>query len=101
MDDNARLHRTRAVHELLESEDIARMDWLAYSPDLNPIEHVWDVMGRCLAVRPHPLKNVHQLKRALREEQARVPQEFIDNLVFSMARRCTATIAVRGNHIPY
>ncbi|GFX20642.1 hypothetical protein TNCV_4269741 [Trichonephila clavipes] len=41
MDDNARSHRTLAVEELLESEDIPRMDWPAYSPDLNPIEHEW------------------------------------------------------------
>ncbi|GFV10014.1 transposable element Tcb2 transposase [Trichonephila clavipes] len=40
MDDNARPHPTLAVQELLESEDITRMDWPAYSPDLNPIEHV-------------------------------------------------------------
>ncbi|GFY32960.1 transposable element Tc1 transposase [Trichonephila clavipes] len=42
MDDNARPHRTLAVEKLLESEDITRMDLPAYSPDLNPIEHVWD-----------------------------------------------------------
>ncbi|GFV50778.1 transposable element Tcb2 transposase [Trichonephila clavipes] len=36
MDDNARPHRTLADEELLESEDITRMDWPAYSPDLNP-----------------------------------------------------------------
>ncbi|GFV38781.1 transposable element Tcb2 transposase [Trichonephila clavipes] len=40
MDDNAQPHRSLAVQELLESEDITRMDWSAYSPDLNPIEHV-------------------------------------------------------------
>ncbi|GFY13564.1 hypothetical protein TNCV_4959341 [Trichonephila clavipes] len=40
MDDNAWSHRTLAVEELLESEDITRMDWPAYSPDLNLIEHV-------------------------------------------------------------
>ncbi|GFT71363.1 transposable element Tc1 transposase [Trichonephila clavipes] len=40
MDDNARPHWTFAVEELLESEDITQMDWPAYSPDLNLIEHV-------------------------------------------------------------
>ncbi|GFY08945.1 uncharacterized protein TNCV_4661371 [Trichonephila clavipes] len=38
MDDNAPCHRTVAVEQLLESEDIERMDWPARSPDLNPIE---------------------------------------------------------------
>ncbi|GFU87851.1 DDE_3 domain-containing protein [Trichonephila clavipes] len=40
MDDNARPHRTNIVDECLQSEDITRMDWSTYSPDLNPIEHV-------------------------------------------------------------
>ncbi|GFW02404.1 hypothetical protein TNCV_1733191 [Trichonephila clavipes] len=40
MDDNAWTHWTLAVEELLKSEDITRMDWTAYSTDLNPIEHV-------------------------------------------------------------
>ncbi|GFV77903.1 DDE_3 domain-containing protein [Trichonephila clavipes] len=40
MDDNAHLHRANIVDECLQSEDIIRMDWPAYSQDLNPIEHV-------------------------------------------------------------
>ncbi|GFW86044.1 transposable element Tc1 transposase [Trichonephila clavipes] len=51
MDDNAPCHRTVAAEQLLESEDIERMDWQARSPDLNPIEHVWDFLGRRLAAR--------------------------------------------------
>ncbi|GFW87401.1 transposable element Tcb2 transposase [Trichonephila clavipes] len=39
MDDNAPCHRTVAAKQLLESEDIERMDWPARSPDLSPIEH--------------------------------------------------------------
>ncbi|GFV57099.1 transposable element Tcb2 transposase [Trichonephila clavipes] len=40
MDDNARPHRANIVDECLQSEDITCMDWPAYSPDSNPIEHV-------------------------------------------------------------
>ncbi|GFX89319.1 transposable element Tcb2 transposase [Trichonephila clavipes] len=57
MDANARSHRTLAVEELLESEDITRMDWPAYSPDLNIIEHVWDALGRRIAARLHHPEN--------------------------------------------
>ncbi|GFW51128.1 transposable element Tcb1 transposase [Trichonephila clavipes] len=46
MDDNVRPHRANIVDECLQSEDITRMDWKAYSPDLNLIEHVWDMLCR-------------------------------------------------------
>ncbi|GFV02296.1 transposable element Tcb1 transposase [Trichonephila clavipes] len=46
MDDNARPHHANIVDKCLQSEAINRMDWLAYSPDLNPIDHVWDMLGR-------------------------------------------------------
>ncbi|GFU38633.1 DDE_3 domain-containing protein [Trichonephila clavipes] len=54
MDDNAPCHRTVAAEQLLESEEIERMDWPARSPDLKPIEHVWDFLGRRLAARTLP-----------------------------------------------
>ncbi|GFY28876.1 transposable element Tc3 transposase [Trichonephila clavipes] len=40
MCDNVRPHRANIVDECLQSQDITRMDWPEYLPDLNPIEHI-------------------------------------------------------------
>lgn len=46
INDNAHPHR---VSETLKSEEIDCMPWPAYSPDLNPIDHAWDALGKCVA----------------------------------------------------
>ncbi|GFV29918.1 transposable element Tcb2 transposase [Trichonephila clavipes] len=99
--DNARPHRSRLVENMLEAETIQRMEFPACSPDLNPIEHVWDMLGRRIAARPRPPATVRDLEIALLEEWNSIPQSLIDNLIASMANRCAAILAVRGDHTPY
>ncbi|GFX97466.1 transposable element Tcb2 transposase [Trichonephila clavipes] len=101
MDDNAPCHRTVAAEQLLESEDIVCMDWPARSPDLNPIEHVCDFLGRRLAARTLPPVTIRELRLALQDEWAAMPRQLIDTLILSMGRRCETCLAVRGDHIPY
>ncbi|GFU63377.1 transposable element Tcb2 transposase [Trichonephila clavipes] len=101
MDDNAPCHRTVAAEQLLESEDIERMDWPARSPDLNTIEHVWDFLGRRLAARTLPPVTIRELRLALQDEWAAMIQQLIDTLILSMGRRCETCLAVRGDYIPY
>ncbi|GFU24452.1 transposable element Tc3 transposase [Trichonephila clavipes] len=87
MDDNARPHHAIIVDECLQSEDITRMDWPAYSPDLNPVEHVWDMLGRRIAARQLPSTCLSELRRELLDEMCNIPQDQIDNLILSMPRR--------------
>ncbi|GFU42537.1 transposable element Tcb2 transposase [Trichonephila clavipes] len=53
-DDNALPHRVRLVENMPGAETIQRMEWPACFPDLNPIEHVCDMVGRRIAARPRP-----------------------------------------------
>ncbi|GBM00596.1 hypothetical protein AVEN_77394-1 [Araneus ventricosus] len=61
IDDNTRPHRARLVLSYLESETIPQMAWPSRSPDLNPIEHVWDMLSRRIASRSVPPGILHDL----------------------------------------
>ncbi|GFV48432.1 transposable element Tc3 transposase [Trichonephila clavipes] len=75
MDDNAPCHHTVAAEQLLES--------------------------RRLAARTLPPVTIRELRLALQDEWAAMPQQLIDTLILSMGRRCETCLAVRGDHIPY
>ncbi|GFX88360.1 transposable element Tc1 transposase [Trichonephila clavipes] len=81
MDDNATCHRTLAVQDCLDSEGIQRLVWPARSPDLNPIENVWNGLGRQVAGRNYPPTNKNTLICALTEEWDKLPQQLLDNVV--------------------
>ncbi|GFW15689.1 transposable element Tcb1 transposase [Trichonephila clavipes] len=101
MDDSTRPRHANIVDKCLQSEDITRMDWPAYSPDLNPIEHVWDMLGRRIAARQPPPTCLPELRRAFIDEWCNIPQDQFDNLILSMPRHCKAYIASSGSYTPY
>ncbi|GBM00909.1 hypothetical protein AVEN_151371-1 [Araneus ventricosus] len=88
MDDNARPHRARLVRSYLECETIPQMAWPARSPDLNRIEHVWDILGRRIAGRSVPPGTLHELQQTLLHEWALLPQQAINDTIARMPRRC-------------
>ncbi|UYV77104.1 hypothetical protein LAZ67_14003317, partial [Cordylochernes scorpioides] len=81
IDDNARPHRARLVNEYLQSENIRRMNWPARSPDLNPIEHVWDALGRRIGARHPSPRTLVELRTALLEEWGLLPLDFLQSLM--------------------
>ncbi|GFX77979.1 transposable element Tcb1 transposase [Trichonephila clavipes] len=102
MDDNCMPHRANLVEDFLFEEGIVRMEWPACSPDMNPIEHVWDALGRRVAGRQPPPQTLQELERALLEELwDRIPQLVINSFIDSMPQMCSTLLTVSGNHTRY
>lgn len=97
--DNARPHAARLTREFLDDQEINVMGWPAYSPDLNPIEHMWDILGRKVAQRNPSTRP--ELIRFLQEEWIAIPQQQVRSLVGSMRRRCTECLDAMGGHTHY
>ncbi|XP_030767047.1 uncharacterized protein LOC115890839 [Sitophilus oryzae] len=75
------------------------MDWPANSPDLNPIENLWDILKRRLQSRPQA-PDLQTLGGNLREKWNAFSQEIIRSLIQSMAnRQCNSTPNIFGNYL--
>lgn len=99
--DNATPHKARRTMRLLATEDVEVMDWPPMSPDMNPIEHVWDHIGRQIRDMDNPPLTLDDLRTAVQRHWDGMPQDVIDNLVDSMPRRVQALAAAHGGHTRY
>ena len=70
-------------------------------PDLNHIEHVFDLLDSRVRAMAIPPRNVRELAGALVEESGNISQQELANLVQSMRRRCTAGLNAAGVHTRY
>lgn len=99
--DNARAHTARLTREFLQQHNVETMPWPALSPDLNPIEHLWDEIQRRLnVIRPRPT-TADELGTEFLRVWARIPMAFVNRLVHSMIRRCAAVVHANGGHTRY
>ncbi|GFU84448.1 uncharacterized protein TNCV_4557811 [Trichonephila clavipes] len=75
--------------DCLDSEGIQHLVWPARSPDLNPIENVWDALGRQGCWSKLILRTTkNTLIRALTEEWDKLPQQLLDNVVQKYGTTC-------------
>ena len=92
--DNARPHTARHTQNIFRIHNVNVLQWPARSPDLSPIEHLWDQLGRQVRER-HDVNNIRNIERALQAEWVRIPLQVIRKPICSMRRRCPAVISRR------
>jgi len=88
----------RAYLESLENEKVCKtMLWPPQSPDLSPIELLWDEMDR--KVRQMLPTSANDLWIKLVQVWNSFPEEKLVKLLQRMPRICNAVIRAKGNHI--
>lgn len=97
--DNARCHTAHVCRNFLTQQNINVLDWPACSPDLSPIEHLWDALDR--RIRRRNPQTLAQLEFFFIQEWNAIPQRDIQTLFNSMRRRCTAVMNAQGGHTRY
>ena len=101
-DDNARPHRSTTVVSTVTRLGIETLDWPARSPDLSPIEHAWDELGRRVRERyATPPPSLDVLAERLREQWENLENAFIQKLCDSIPSRLNECLRARGGHIRY
>lgn len=101
MHDNARPHTAASVRDYLAEIGIPVLRWPANSPDLNPIEHLWDMLKRKIRARDHAPTTIQEVVQAAQEEWDLIPQHEVIKLIRSMQNRLRECIRARGGHTHY
>ena len=86
--DNDPKHTALIVREWLLCNCPRKIKTPPQSPDANPIENLWNELGR--KIRKHNISNKNDLKRALLEEWQNITSEYIKKIASSMPSRLKA-----------
>ena len=106
MQDNAPAHASERTIKEFQERHIDPIDWPPNSPDLNPIEAVWDKMKDYVQERYPSLgrgkQRTHdELRAIVQEAWNSVPDEYLDDLIESMPKRCRAVLEADGGPTKY
>ncbi|GFY28960.1 transposable element Tcb2 transposase [Trichonephila clavipes] len=93
--DNAHPHTARVAHDFLRH--FQTLPWPARSPDLSPVEHVWDQLKRQIP----SCHSVQDLELPVQDLWAHLPQDNIRCLIKSMPDRVATCIEAGGGPTRY
>ena len=92
--DNDPKHQAHIVTHWLKEKEVELLKWPPFSPDLNPIEHMWDEMER--RMKKEKPKNETELKQCLLRVWQGIGTDVTKKLVDSMPNRLNEVIRMNG-----
>lgn len=99
--DNDPKHTSHFCNDYLQKKEEAgklrRMIWPPQSPDLNPIELVWDELDRKLRESQDGRRNKTEMWECLKKNWENISDTFLAKLINRMPRICEAVIKSKGN----
>ena len=98
--DNDPKHTSKKGYQWFSDNNITPLKW-PHSPDLNPIEDLWQHLKTKLQQYDTPPKGVHDLWDKLAKDWNEIPPEMYQTLIESMPRRIQAVLKAKGGHTKY
>lgn len=98
MEDGASAHRAIYTQAFRQLHHMLKMDWPPSSPDLNPIEDVWNLLKDNINARQPRPRGKDEMAIAVQEEWDRIPAADILGFIDTMPQRIAAVIAANGGH---
>ncbi len=99
MQDGAPGHAAGDTQVDLKERGIIPIFWPAFSPDLNPIETVWNWMKNFIENKyPEEDCSYDQLREAVKEAWESITEDQLRSLLATMNQRCEDVIAAEGGH---
>jgi transposase len=101
-EDGASCHTGAKTRKWKREAGIKSFDfWPSQSPDLNPIEHIWRILGQRIDKRRSQITTLDELDDALHEEWEQIGLEICHDLVSSMPERCKTVKKANGGYTKY
>lgn len=99
--DLASVHISKYSTWWMNTHGFKILDWAAHSPDLNPIENLWEHLDTAVRKRESTFSSKEELIMVVTEEWKNLSLEYLHALIGSMPRRIASVIKAKGWHTKY